>query len=200
MGDLLVSGSKTGQGLMISAKDILVHGSGNWILTNFTYINNCFLNFNLIKLIKLIFFSIVEYASKYAFNIQLPHLFVEGRYVVDGRVLFLPITGNGKITANFTNGEGHVRLKGIQKEINGNIHFVVNNLDIKIKVQSGKIELENLFGGDKTLGEIINNVINDNFDTFTLDLLPLIEKSLARIFKNTGNKILKRFTMAQLFP
>lgn len=120
--------------------------------------------------------------------------------MVDGRVLFLPITGNGRITGNFTNGQGHVRLRGIQKEINGNIHFVVSKLDIRIKVESGKIVLENLFGGDKTLGDVINNVINDNFDTFTLDLLPLIEKSLARIFKNTGNKILNRFTMAQLFP
>lgn len=36
LGDLLVSGSKTGQGLAISAKDILVYGSGNWNLSNFT--------------------------------------------------------------------------------------------------------------------------------------------------------------------
>lgn len=115
-------------------------------------------------------------------------------------MLFLPINGAGRVTGNFTNGAGSVRLKGIQKEINGNIHFVVSKLDIKIKVESGKIDLENLFGGDKTLGDIINQVINDNFDAFTLDLIPLIEKSLARIFKNTANKILKRFTMAQLFP
>ena len=36
LGDLIVSGSKTGQGLSISAKDVLVHGSGNWNLKNFT--------------------------------------------------------------------------------------------------------------------------------------------------------------------
>jgi hypothetical protein len=125
---------------------------------------------------------------------------VNGRYVVDGRVLFLPITGAGKLTGNFTNSEGFVRLKGVKKEINGNTHFVVNKLDIKIKVEGGQIFLENLFGGDKTLGDLINNVINQNFDTFTNDLIPLIEKSLAKIFKSTGNKIFKRFTLAQLFP
>jgi Haemolymph juvenile hormone binding protein (JHBP) len=146
------------------------------------------------------FCRVVEYASKYTFAITLPHLYVTGRYIVDGKVLFLPITGNGKITGNFTNGEGAIRLKGTQKEINGNIHFIVTKLDIKIKVESGKIELDNLFGGDKQLGTVINKVINDNFDTFTNDLIPLIEKSLAKIFKSTGNKILKRFTMAQLFP
>ena len=119
---------------------------------------------------------------------------------MDGKVLFLPISGNGKISGNFTNGEGLVRLKGVQKQIKGNTHFIVSKLDIKIRVQSGKVVLENLFGGDKVLGEIINNVINENFEAFTSDLNPLIEKSLGRIFKSTGNKILSRFTMAQLFP
>jgi hypothetical protein len=77
---------------------------------------------------------------------------------------------------------------------------MVSKLDIKITVQRGKIELENLFGGDKTLGDIINSVINENFETFSQDLIPLIEKNLSRIFKNTANKIFKKFTLAQLFP
>jgi hypothetical protein len=127
-------------------------------------------------------------------------LFVNGRYIVDGRILFLPITGAGNFTANFTNGKGDIRLKGTPKDVNGETYFNVNKLDIKITVQKGKIEFENLFGGDKTLGDIINRVINDNFDTFVQDLIPLIEKSLSKIFRSTGNKIFKRFTMAQLFP
>lgn len=127
-------------------------------------------------------------------------MFVVGRYVVDGKILFLPITGSGNFTANFTDGKGEIRLKGIHKEINGQTHFIVNKLDIKVTVQNGKVSFDNLFGGDKTLGEVINNVINANFETFSADIIPLIEKSLSRIFKNTGNKILKRFTMAQLFP
>ncbi|KAG5672044.1 hypothetical protein PVAND_002206 [Polypedilum vanderplanki] len=179
LGDLLVAGSKTGQGLSISAKGVKVYGSGNFEMKNF---------------------KVIEYASKYNFQIGLPHLYVHGKYVVDGRVLFLPITGEGNFTANFTQGQGEIRLRGVHKEINGETHFVVNKLDIKITVQKGKIELENLFGGDKALGDIINTVINENFETFTQDLIPLIEKSLSRIFKQTGNKIFKRFTLAQLFP
>jgi hypothetical protein len=35
LGDLLVSGSETGQGLHISARDVKVHGSGDWNLKNF---------------------------------------------------------------------------------------------------------------------------------------------------------------------
>lgn len=145
-------------------------------------------------------YSIVEYASKYSFKLELPHLYVDGRYNVDGKLLFLPVKGEGAFKGNFTGGAGDVRIKGVQKKINGETHFVVSKLDIKISVKKGKIDLVDLFGQDKVLGEIINETINQNFDIFSQDLIPLIEKSLSRIFKQTANKILERFTMAQLFP
>lgn len=34
LGDLIVAGSKTGQGLFITAKNIKAYGAGNWILKN----------------------------------------------------------------------------------------------------------------------------------------------------------------------
>lgn len=130
----------------------------------------------------------------------MPSLFVVGRYNVDGKILFLPVKGAGAFKGNFTGGAGEVRIKGVQKEINGETHFIVNKMDIKITVKKGKIDLGDFLGGDKVLGEIINETINQNFEVFSQDLIPLIEKSLSRIFKRTANKILSRFTMAQLFP
>lgn len=73
-------------------------------------------------------------------------------------------------------------------------------MDIKITVKKGKLDFDDLFGGDKVLGDIINQTINQNFDVFSMELIPLVEKSLSRIFKQTANKILERFTMEQLFP
>lgn len=125
---------------------------------------------------------------------------MEGGYKVDGKILFLPVNGAGSFTGNFTGGTGDVRIKGTQKQINGNTHFVVSKMDIKIKLQKGRINLKEIFDGDKVLGEIVGQVINENFEVVSQDLIPLIEKSLARIFKRSGNKILERFTMEQLFP
>lgn len=145
--------------------------------------------------------SIVEYASNYSFQVALPHLYVVGRYAVDGKILFFPVKGAGKFTGNFTGGTGDVRIKGIQKQINGETHFIVSNMDIKITVKKGQIELGDIFGGgDKVLADIISTAINENFEVFSKDLIPLIEKSLSKIFKRTANKILERFTMSQLFP
>lgn len=123
-----------------------------------------------------------------------------GGYIVDGKILFIPVKGSGIFSGNFTGSTGVVKLKGVQRQINGETHFIVSKLDIKIVVGKGRIDLVDLFGGDKTLGEIINQTINQNFEILSQDIIPLIEKSLARIFKRTGNKILERFTLAQLFP
>lgn len=97
-------------------------------------------------------------------------------------------------------GTGDVKIRGEQKTINGKTHMVVKKLDIKIKVQNGRLNLDNLFGGDKVLGDIINHTINQNFNILSQEIIPLIEKALSRIFKRTGNKILERFTEEQLFP
>lgn len=48
------------------------------------------------------FCSVVEYGRSYKFLLLLPHLYVEGRYDIDGRVLVLPIKGSGKFTGNFS--------------------------------------------------------------------------------------------------
>nr|XP_049462885.1 uncharacterized protein LOC120951728 [Anopheles coluzzii] len=179
LGDLIVAESVPGQGVSISAKDIKAYGPSNF------------------KLKKL---NVIEYGKIYSFELELPHLYVEGRYVVDGRILLLPVKGSGKFTGNFTQGIGSVRIKGDRKRINGKDHLSLAKLDIKIRVSDGRVKLENLFGGDRVLGEIINETINQNFNLLSTELIPLIEKALQRIFKRTGNKILERFPEEVLFP
>lgn len=85
-------------------------------------------------------------------------------------------------------------------EISGNDHIILKKLQIKIKVGRGSMYLDNLFGGDKTLGDIVNDTINQNFEVVSKDIIPLIEKALERHFKKTSNKILSRYTRSQLFP
>lgn len=58
-----------------------------------------------------------------------------------------------KFTPPTAQGFGNVRIKGDRKVINGKNHLSLAKLDIKIKVGDGKIKLENLFGGDRVLGE-----------------------------------------------
>lgn len=86
------------------------------------------------------------------------------------------------------------------RNINGAEHIVLKKLTIQVKVGHGKLDLHNLFNGDRTLGDVVNETINQNFDTVSKDIIPLIERALERTFRKTGNKIMGRYTQEQLFP
>lgn len=52
-------------------------------------------------------------------------------FLIDNfEVNFVKFTA-GKFSGNFTQGTGDVRIKGIQKKINNETHFIVNKMDIK---------------------------------------------------------------------
>ncbi|XP_059609137.1 protein takeout [Phlebotomus argentipes] len=179
LGDLLVAGSNTPNGLTITAKDIQSYGASDYHIKKI---------------------EVVEYGQHYKLQLQLPHLYTKGRYAIDGRVLLLPIKGAGKFTGNFTRCTADVTMVLEPREILGSDHIILKRLQIKVKVGKGSMYLENLFGGDKTLGDIVNDTINQNFEVVSRDIIPLIEKALERHFKKTSNKILSRYTRDQLFP
>lgn len=49
-------------------------------------------------------------------------------------------------------------------------------------------------------GEVINNVINQNFETFSQELFPAIERELSKLFTEVTNNIVSEYTYNQLLP
>lgn len=165
--------------------------------------------------------SVVEYARKYTFDLELPQLYTEGAYDIDGRILLIPVKGSGRFHGNFSeyflvflskiiknnfisliaNALAHVVVN--QERVtksDGQVYSIVKKINIKIRVRNGKIHLDNLFGGDKTLGEVVNETINRNFDVLSKEIIPLIERALSKHFKKVGNKILGSYPESVLFP
>ncbi|KAG4080308.1 hypothetical protein HA402_010800 [Bradysia odoriphaga] len=177
LGDLLVSEKANNNGITITAKNLKAYGPSAF------------------KVKKL---NIVRWGEEYHFDIFIPDVYVEGTYSVDGQVLLLPIKGSGKFTGNFTTTTGSVKV--ILSKYSSSEIVKIQKIDIKIKLGSGSIKLRNLFNGDKVLGEAVNDVINDNFDLLSKDIVPLVERALQRTFKKLTNKISNRYTHAQLFP
>lgn len=67
-------------------------------------------------------------------------------------------------------------------------------------MEKGKLRLYNLFGGDKTLNQVVNDAINSNFDVVASEFTPIIERELEKKFKNIADKISTKFTSQQLLP
>lgn len=91
-----------------------------------------------------------------------------------------------------------VRLTG--KRIPGNDYVKFENLSLKVSVGGAKFRLENLFNGDRTLGEIGNTIINENAQLFLEELIPGFEKSLSKTFLEIANDVLTDVTYDEMFP
>ncbi|XP_075235431.1 protein takeout-like [Lycorma delicatula] len=166
-------------GLKITTEDLKVHGC-----SNFT--------------IKKLLVNLKDH--KFFFSLDLPHLVLDGRYVVDGRVILIPVKGNGPLTGDIYKAKANVTLVGELIKKNGEDYIHYTDMKIRFKVGSGKLKLDNLFNGERVLGEIINTAINLNFELFIQELTPIIESVLAKFMLESANKIVADFPYRVLFP
>lgn len=84
--------------------------------------------------------------------------------------------------------------------MNGQEFVKFDKLSLKVTVGGAKFHLENLFNGDRTLGELGNTVINENAQLFLQELIPGFEKSLSKTFLEISNDILDNVTYDEMFP
>ncbi|XP_025834597.1 protein takeout isoform X2 [Agrilus planipennis] len=138
--------------------------------------------------------------QKYQLDVYLPELQIEAYYTVDGKLLLMPVKGEGPMKANITHVVTKVKLEGETFESNGERFLKYTSMVMKVTVGGGHVLFSNLFSGDKLLNDVINLTINNNFDAFLKELLPVIEKSLSAVFLDISNKIVNKFTFDQLFP
>ncbi|XP_055295483.1 protein takeout-like [Sitodiplosis mosellana] len=138
---------------------------------------------------------------KFNFTVHLPKLTFAGKYSLKMRLLLLNIQGRGPISGVLENTRANVRIIGkLVPGKNGLKYVKFGNLQIKVSVGGAKFRLENLFNGDRTLGEIGNTVINENAQLFLEEMIPGFEKSLSKTFLEIANDILTEVTYDEMFP
>lgn len=76
----------------------------------------------------------------------------------------------------------------------------ITDFKLKVSVGKGSLKLDNLFNGEEVLGNVVNSAINNNFDVFLNELLPIVEKALSEAFRDIAGSIVEQFSYAQLFP
>jgi len=134
-----------------------------------------------------------DLAGKYSLTVKGPALYLVGPYKISGRVLVLPIQGVGKSNITLVDPEITMTFDGKSIKRNNNEHLGIENAKLTFKVSKLVFDFENLYNGDKVLGESTNQFLNENwndifreikaniFDAFTL----IAENTL----RNTFNKV-----------
>lgn len=73
-------------------------------------------------------------------------------------------------------------------------------MDMGIKIDDYSIHLDNLFGGDKILGEATNQALNQNKKEFIDALNPIVTRTTSEVILEIANKITKNHPYDNLFP
>ncbi|EFA05095.1 Protein takeout-like Protein [Tribolium castaneum] len=128
-----------------------------------------------------------------------PMLRLEADYDMKGRVLLLPVFGNGPCNVTLVNTKINHTLIGEPFERKGRTFLKWVDYKVTLRPEIVKFHFANLFNGDDRLGNEINRVINENWDAVFTDVRDGYEKSFGLIFKDLANRVFTRVPLKDIF-
>jgi hypothetical protein len=129
-----------------------------------------------------------------------PSMVFNADYEMEGRILLVPLNGKGDCTLNFT--EVTTICHGVYKVVNrGGEEFLdVEDISWTISPENTHVQFNNLFGGDKTLGDTTNRFLNENWREAFKTYRYLPEEAFGILFRDLISNVLKHFPYKELFP
>ncbi|XP_046988515.1 protein takeout-like [Schistocerca americana] len=124
-------------------------------------------------------------------NLTVPHIEILGKYVVKGKIMVLPITGKGN--ANITLDDVRVSYTfqhDLVRKADGKQYIRGKNNSLTLTAGWGSAHLDNLFNGDKRLGDAMNKFINENWRIVMEEIRAPIEETIVQVVE----RILTSFT------
>lgn len=127
-------------------------------------------------------------------------LIMNADYNMMGRILVLPVFGNGKCQLILDNPRPILKLKfDIVTKHNGKKYIVIKDQEYTLNPSFASYHFENLFNGDKMLGEQINKVLNENWKEIFEEVGPGYEKAMGMLLANIANRVFSKVAINELF-
>ncbi|XP_014293289.1 protein takeout [Halyomorpha halys] len=127
-----------------------------------------------------------------SFKANLDNLLIFGEYKINGKVLVLPIAGNGASNITMTNLDVTAKMKLKEFQKGGKSYFKGETFEIIISPKRTFFQLENLFNGDKALGDNMNLFLNENHAQIVNELKPAVSKALSQAFLQVANQVFSK--------
>lgn len=131
-------------------------------------------------------------------TVESPKAVMDAMYEINGRVLVLPITGKGKCLIELEKLKVAFVLTYKLKMQKGKEVLEIENVDAKHFVDKMTLRLDNLFNGNKALGDNMNLVLNDNWQELNNQLGPAIVQSIAIGVKNSLNRFFSQIPFSEI--
>nr|CAD7461672.1 unnamed protein product [Timema tahoe] len=140
-------------------------------------------------------------AKNLEIDLSLPTFFIKFKYEINGKILVLPIKGNGDATLNFTNTNIQMHLDyDFVKKGDEKVYASVTGNKLDFNIGNIVIYLDNLFNGDKALGDNTNMFLNENWEVLAKDLGPFIAEGIAAAIKQIAAGLMDKVPYDDLLP
>ncbi|KAJ1531411.1 hypothetical protein ONE63_000092 [Megalurothrips usitatus] len=124
---------------------------------------------------------------------------LRGYYKVDGKVLVLPINGDGKCELSLANVTADVELYGKELIKDGQKYAQIENFKFSLDTTRLRMQLDNLFNGNKELSTQMNKFLNENWSEILQELKPAIQDAFGSAFREITNRIFIKVPYDNLF-
>ncbi|CAH1175610.1 unnamed protein product [Phaedon cochleariae] len=161
-----------GRDLTIFLKDLKVHGLENVDL----------------KLVK-----IDTKAKRITLKLDVPKLELIGQYKVDGKIMILPIKGEGDVSITAIGGKYEYDFDYVLENVKGEEYMAMTtNDELDFKLEKAVFKLDNLFNGDEVLGKQMNSFLNDNWKEVIGELGGAISQTVGTLARSIVSGIFKK--------
>lgn len=120
-------------------------------------------------------------------------------YTISGRILILPVTGNGKSNITMTNVTTKHELFGEPIMKKGELYMKLKEYKVTFSPERVYMNFENLFNGDKILADNMNAFLNENWEIVFNELKSGYEDTFGLVFKDITNKLFTKIPLRTIF-
>ncbi|XP_038213455.1 circadian clock-controlled protein daywake-like [Zerene cesonia] len=126
------------------------------------------------------------------------NLSVSSLYNADGKILILPIKGDGDANIYCTNVKVQINSKLNHFKDSKGEHFKLTTPNYKYDIESTRFDFKNLFNGNKQLAETTLQFANENWRQLMDDLAPPVIKQIVKTIVKSINKFFSKVTISRI--
>ncbi|CAO1407089.1 unnamed protein product [Diamesa serratosioi] len=184
--------------LIVPGIDI-IQGSNSPIAITLNFRNVSIYGITALTVTKVVGFEKDPRKSKFEVYARVPLIQLISRYRINGKVLILPIQGNGNSNITLSNLDINIKFKPKMIQKNGKEYLQADNFKLSFETTRLYLKLENLFNGDKALGDNMNLFLNDNWEDILKELKPAVSDALSQIFAAIINAVFGKVPYNEIF-
>ncbi|RZB54429.1 JHBP domain containing protein [Asbolus verrucosus] len=137
--------------------------------------------------------------NKLTMQCSFPKIVMDFKYDINGKILLLPVYGKGPGTITLFDLGYDLTFSLEEYEKKGSKHYKLVEGKLKMDPKKMTFKLDNLFNGDKALGDNVLQVMNENWAEVFADVKSSYEDAFAQVASGIFGNLLAKVPAAEIF-